>query len=487
MAVDSVRGGLDSEMEEWRERQRELREGSDDHPYGAWSGGPKSAGGHPATGGGGGSAAARADAQVERDRSLVAMGGGHAREFKTTEEAQAYHMAQRRAAERQAAAGKPAPKTTGTGDSKRWHDPAGPQGTEWKAQADAALPKGWQAQGDDWSGNLSVWAPSKMGAGFTTEVGYVQPGFYPNTYYRPGAGNVQGTWYFYPHVSSPGSSGGYRSLGGLNGKPTPREAVRAVVDAARADAGLLGLREGANDHFYGAWKGGSAKSGGGPAKGGGGGKAPASEEDKAAAAAAKRDAHTKAGKPVSPDQAIKDLEAGKRPHVEPKDVSAVLAKTALRDDHLDLTELQVQGTLKFGGDGLGIARKNMPQLPGDKLPDYLQTWRNRGVGVTRTSVDPVTLKPMQKEVSATKVGQMLGVMRTGQLGAGDIVITRDNYVLDGHHRWGAGTALAFERSGVKVPVVRIDRDGRDVLRDALQWTRDQGIGTRSLSEADRWR
>jgi hypothetical protein len=41
-------------------------------------------------------------------------------------------------------------------------------------------------------------------------------------------------------------------------------------------------------------------------------------------------------------------------------------------DHPDLTELSVDGTLLFGDEGMGIARKDMPQIPGKQRARFLE-------------------------------------------------------------------------------------------------------------------
>lgn len=290
------------------------------------------------------------------------------------------------------------------------------------------------------------------------------------------------------------------------------------------------LREaGADDHPYGAWRGGKASGGGGPAsskgkgtdaqrrremgdrvgkknvgretsltrklngKGGApkpnGKAAPGKEKDKSngATGAPKPltppDRTPAQQKTVSPEEAIDRIARGERPSVEKKDVGPFLVQAAKRDDHLDLTELGVAGTLKFGGDGLGLTRSQMPQLAGDDLDLFLGEMRAKGVKVTNVNVNPAAMKPIQKEISAKKVAGMTQAMRDGTMSSGRIVITSDDFVLDGHHRWGAATALSFERKGVTQSAIRIDMPAKQLLGKAGEFTRRKGIKNLSLQES----
>lgn len=286
------------------------------------------------------------------------------------------------------------------------------------------------------------------------------------------------------------------------GRDDVPEALReTAIDVDIVSGALEAFAEkGSDDHFYGAWKGGSKAEGGGP------GAAPTKEARRAdmadrvgaenvgkpptdgKAGTGKTEARPTASKwgagpTVSASEAYDALNRGESPNVQPKEVRSFLAQAAAGDTHPDLTKLQVAGTMKFGGDGLGIKRADMPQLPGDRLPEFLAEMRGRGISVTEGKVDPASLKPIQSEVSSKKVGGMLNAMRDGTLPGGAIVTTRDGYVLDGHHRWGAGTALSFERKGVLIDEVRIGMDAKPLLKEALSWTERAGIARRGITES----
>jgi len=214
----------------------------------------------------------------------------------------------------------------------------------------------------------------------------------------------------------------------------------------------------ASDHFYGAWRGGSKSSGGG------------------AVTVAKSSEST-------PDEAIKALANGERPTIDKGDMASMVDKLAGRDDHLDVTELHVNGTPSFGLDGLGISRKDMPQLSDAARPKYLADLKTRGVKVTEGRIDPRKLQPIQKEVDATAAAKIAQAIRGGKyIDSKQIVISNDNYVLDGHHRWAAGTMAAFEKSGVTLPYVQVDLPGRRLLRDANRFVDKHGVARKAIGE-----
>jgi hypothetical protein len=77
------------------------------------------------------------------------------------------------------------------------------------------------------------------------------------------------------------------------------------------------------------------------------------------------------------DGIVQDIFDGKHPEVEPENVSALFMKMADRTDHPDITEIKIEGTLLFGDEGMGIARKDMPQIDKDLRPEFLDDLEKR--------------------------------------------------------------------------------------------------------------
>lgn len=76
------------------------------------------------------------------------------------------------------------------------------------------------------------------------------------------------------------------------------------------------------------------------------------------------------------------------------------------------------------------ARKDMPQI--DKMDKFVEDVTANGYKISHKSIDPEKLKPTQTEFNKDKIK---GMIETGNYKGKPIVITSDNYILDGHHRW----------------------------------------------------
>ena len=170
--------------------------------------------------------------------------------------------------------------------------------------------------------------------------------------------------------------------------------------------------------------------------------------------------------------------AGKHPMVEKENVSAFLMSAAKRTDHPDLTEISVEGTLLYGDEGMGIARKDMPQIPGKERARFLaEIEKEQGVSSTAEEIDPTTLKPVQKEISAARSGAIYNKFREdgGIPPKERILISKDGFVIDGHHTWGASVAFAFDNPGTKLPVYRLSVTAQEALDISSKWSKDNGF------------
>ena len=177
------------------------------------------------------------------------------------------------------------------------------------------------------------------------------------------------------------------------------------------------------------------------------------------------------------DGIAEEILNGGHPSIEPENVTAFLMKAAKRTDHPDLTELKVNGTLLFGDEGMGIARKDMPQIPGKRRPEFLADLAKEGVTVEKEKVDPKTLKPIQKEISSARSGAIYQKFRDeGQIPKDErILVSKDGYVIDGHHTWGAAVGFSFDNASAKLPIYRISLDAKEALSASLTWAKAQGL------------
>jgi len=186
-----------------------------------------------------------------------------------------------------------------------------------------------------------------------------------------------------------------------------------------------------------------------------------------------------------------EILAGKQPEVEAENVSALFMGMRKRTDHPDITELKIKGSLLFGGEGMGIARKDMPQIPAEARPEFLADLAKEGVSVSKERVDPTKLKPIQKEISGSRVGAIYQKTRVmgydgeerGKISESErILVSKDGFVIDGHHTWAASVAHFFDGME-KLPIYRVDLTAKEALDASLEWSKAKGYESQAIDTA----
>ena len=255
---------------------------------------------------------------------------------------------------------------------------------------------------------------------------------------------------------------------------------------------------------------------GGSAPGEGGGSSSSDDDDDIDTAPAPPGSYTR---PVpirvkSIDEAIDLVRQGKT--VELPDVNGVAtmidklaemtiaAQKAGKDaPNINLCHVTVRNTNLFCEDMVrtakhpkGLDRIIMPQFeaepepgsPADKLeknssglvnagPAFLDHLKSLGIATKTGKVSSASLKASQDELIGAKIAmQAKGKAITPE--SGTIWISRDFYVIDGHHRW-AGSVAQDARDGKlgesKMRVVMVDAPITEVLHLAKQWTKTFGL------------
>lgn len=107
---------------------------------------------------------------------------------------------------------------------------------------------------------------------------------------------------------------------------------------------------------------------------------------------------------------------------------------------------------------LGIERKDMPQIFSGDIQSYIKFIRLNGVKVVKQKVLAKSLKPTQNEINTDKVKKMLTA--PDEVLRKIIIVSKDGYVLDGHHRW---LALINKDDKAYIPVWRVDINMQELL------------------------
>jgi len=217
------------------------------------------------------------------------------------------------------------------------------------------------------------------------------------------------------------------------------------------------------------------------------------------------------------DKAVKLIAQGKSVRLnQPDEVATLLDKlrtivddAKARGDKAPLYNLclvSVPGTNLFCTESKGIPRVEMPQLAG-QVPDgvpaaeyrvdkegkpdkdnpnaeanisaaFVKALRSSGVKVETKKVKANHLRASQNELNGAKVSGMSGAIDKGVHLNGTVFVTRDGYIVDGHHRWAAEVVHKGEdgRIGdVEMDVDMIDMDIGAALDYALAFSEEMGI------------
>jgi thioredoxin reductase len=170
----------------------------------------------------------------------------------------------------------------------------------------------------------------------------------------------------------------------------------------------------------------------------------------------------------------------------------------------NLADISVKGTNLFGKLNVNIPRIEMPQFAGTVLPgskaaellksgnkevdlsnQFIQSLTEKGYKTQETSVRASHLRASQNELDGAKVGMIARAMRQGKVTEARIFITRDNYVLDGHHRWAAmmvNDARNNKLGDVKIPVYKLNTDIGTALSLGKDFQREWGLEEQTVGK-----
>lgn len=152
----------------------------------------------------------------------------------------------------------------------------------------------------------------------------------------------------------------------------------------------------------------------------------------------------------------------------------------------DQNERARQDWIKQGKDGKAF----VPEVEVNLADLYRTQMASIGVGTTQRREKASTLKATQQELVGANVASMMQSMQNTNpdgsakdpakrtMPPGRIFVSRDNYVLDGHHRWAAviGMDLVDNHEGdLDMDVEVVDMDILELLAQTIKWTVEMGV------------
>lgn len=172
----------------------------------------------------------------------------------------------------------------------------------------------------------------------------------------------------------------------------------------------------------------------------------------------------------------------------------------------NLADISIKGKNLFARDNVGIPRVDMPQLAGrvdpgspaaallpkdagplaevDLAPQFIKELQDAGIGVKELSIPASQLRSTQEQLDGMKVAGIAGAIAAGKIPPSPIFVTRDNYIIDGHHRWAAQIVLDAKnnREGdIQMPVHQLNIDIGTALTLATAFQKRWGISKTKVS------
>lgn len=170
---------------------------------------------------------------------------------------------------------------------------------------------------------------------------------------------------------------------------------------------------------------------------------------------------------------------------------------------INLCKVTVPGTNLYCEKNKGLTRVEMPQFKGEPVPGspaskmpidkegnvdteplFRKMLVDKGIETTQTEVPADRLKATQSELGADKVlGMVEGLEKdpTNPGLTGPIFVSRDGYVIDGHHRWAAIAAYNAKYPDKQIPMKCevIDKPIDEAIPMCNKFAADMGIASKA--------
>jgi hypothetical protein len=201
------------------------------------------------------------------------------------------------------------------------------------------------------------------------------------------------------------------------------------------------------------------------------------------------------------NDAVRALYEGKKVALDqPRQVSTLVSrlggiakrmeKLGFKAPNFDLCNVAVAGTNLFCAETKGIPRVKMPQLPDEKAQEFQKYLTDKGFTAQVGQEKAAYLKATQSELVGVKVSGIMGYFRTKDASEDPpLFISKDNYVIDGHHRWAARVGLDAENNKLgqtSLNVIRINLPIIDCLAQAEEFTGGKGHKAATANDRKLW-
>jgi len=162
------------------------------------------------------------------------------------------------------------------------------------------------------------------------------------------------------------------------------------------------------------------------------------------------------------------------------ETAAEMAKQGKKAPNYNLCNVTVTGSNLFCADTKGIPRIKMPQMDEVQTKAFRKHLKELGYKVEKEEERSANLRATQNELIGVKVAATVEKMKAkGQdVINARLIISKDDYVLDGHHRWAAQLAIDAEKGKLsnadKITVTRVNVGITELLDLANKFTGGKG-------------
>ena len=112
-------------------------------------------------------------------------------------------------------------------------------------------------------------------------------------------------------------------------------------------------------------------------------------------------------------------------------------------------------------DTLGVSRADMPQVHANHYPELFEYLKANGAKISKGNVAATELKAVQGEFSDEGVAKMMRKDngKGGTTRKKPLIVSADNYIIDGHHRWLAAYNLEED-----IPIIKFSLPVKELLQ-----------------------
>jgi GNAT superfamily N-acetyltransferase len=149
-------------------------------------------------------------------------------------------------------------------------------------------------------------------------------------------------------------------------------------------------------------------------------------------------------------------------------ISAEMIRLGGKAPVFDLCKVSIAGTNLFCAESKGIPRVKMPQLNREATRKFRHFLQAKGYTITREKEEADKLRATQDELNGAKVAANAKAIESGDKIVRRIIVSKDNYILDGHHRWAAlvGIDARDNKLGdTKMKISRVNASITELLKE----------------------